>query len=181
MSLIAGNLFFVQKLLDSAQVTWGICAGAAAHLYGNRRPIQDVDILVGTGQLPKVVTLLQQQQKAVQFDGTRILWRGIKFFDELNVRNNGSLFPFAFDEPMVLRLRRMPLLGTPVPVLSPEDVLMHKVVMNRGADQGKHDIPDAAGIVRRQSLDIDYLRLRMQTMRVNGTTQARLAELGVQL
>ena len=53
----------------------------AAHLYGDRRPIQDVDIIVAPGKLPEVVKLLQQQQKAVQFDGQRILWRGIKLFD----------------------------------------------------------------------------------------------------
>jgi hypothetical protein len=87
----------------------------------------------------------------------------------------------VLDEPMIARLRRMSLLGAPVTVLSPEDVLIHKVLMSRGADQGKHDLLDAAGIVRRQQLDLDYLRQRMQAMNTNGTTAAALAQLGVQL
>jgi hypothetical protein len=181
MSLIAGNLGVVQRLLDQHKITWAVCAGVAAHLYGDRRPIQDVDILVVPGQLPEVVRLLQQQHKAVQFDGQRILWRGIKVFDDLTVRRNGAAFPFTFDEAMIKRLRRMPLLGANVAVLSPEDVLLHKVVMARGTDQNKHDLPDAAGIVRRQKLDLDYLRQRMQSMNTNGTTGAKLAELGVQI
>lgn len=181
MSLIAGNLFVVQKLLDANPVTWAVCAGAAAHLYGNRRPLQDVDILVGSGQLPKVVALLQSQQKAVQFDGQRILWRGIKFFDELNVRRNGTVHPFIFDEPMVARLRRMPLLGAQVPVLAPEDVLFHKALMGRGSEQGKHDMADAAGIVRRQQLDLEYLEQRALTSRIDSATRMRLMELGVEL
>jgi hypothetical protein len=181
MSLIAGNLGVVQRLLDGNQMKWGVCAGVAAHLYGDRRPIQDVDILVTTGKLPEVVKLLQQQQKAVQFDGQRILWRGIKLFDDLSVRRNGAVHPILLDEPMIARLRRMSLLGAPVTVLSPEDVLLHKVLMSRGADQGKHDLLDAAGIVRRQPLDLDYLRQRMQAMNTNGTTAAALAQLGVQL
>jgi len=57
MSLIAGNLGVVQRLLDGNQMKWGVCAGVAAHLYGDRRPIQDVDILVTTGKLPEVVKL----------------------------------------------------------------------------------------------------------------------------
>src|SRR5262245_1040363 len=181
MSLIAGNLGVVQRLLDGREMKWGVCAGVAAHLYGDRRPIQDVDILVTTGKLPEVVKLLQQQQKAVQFDGQRILWRGIKLFDDLGVRRGGTLHPFVLDEPMIARLRRMSLLGAPVNVLSPEDVLLHKVLMGRGADQGKHDMADAAGIVRRQQLDLDYLCRRMQLMNTNGPTMAALAQLGVQV
>jgi hypothetical protein len=181
MSLIAGNLGVVQRLLDGHGMKWGVCAGVAAHLYGDRRPIQDVDILVMARKLPEVVRLLQQQQKAVQFDGQRILWRGIKLFDDLSVRRGGAVHPFVLDGPMIERLRRMSLLGAPVTVLSPEDVLLHKVLMGRGAQQGKHDLADAAGIVRRQQLDLDYLRARMQTMNANGSATAALAQLGVQI
>jgi len=181
MSLIAGNLSIVQRLLDGREMKWGVCAGVAAHLYGDRRPIQDVDILVTTGKLPDVVKLLQQQQKAVQFDGQRILWRGIKLFDDLSVRRGGMVYPFALDEPMIARMRRMSLLGAQVTVLSPEDVLIHKLMLGRGADQGKHDLADAAGIVRRQQLDLDYLQQRMQVMGTNGNLVAALASLGVDL
>ena len=181
MSLIAGNLGVVQRLLDANQMKWAVCAGVAAHLYGDRRPIQDVDVVVMPGKLPDVVRLLQQQQKAVQFDGQRILWRGIKVFDDLTVRRGSSVYPFVLDDAMIARLRRMSLLGAPVMVLAPEDVLLHKLLMGRGADQGKHDLADAAGIVRRQQLDQDYLRERMQVMNTNGSVVAALGQLGVQI
>jgi hypothetical protein len=181
MSLIAGNLGVVQRLLDSQQLTWAVCAGAAAHLYGDRRPIQDVDLLVMPGQLPAVVKLLQQQQKAVQFDGQRILWRGIKVFDNLSIKRNGATHPYTLDDLMAARLRRMPFLGATVSVLAPEDVLLHKIVMSRGAEQGKHDLADAAGIARRQRLDLDYLRQRSLTMNTNDAISAALAEIGIEL
>jgi hypothetical protein len=181
MSLIAGNLGVVQRLLDANQMKWAVCAGVAAHLYGDRRPIQDVDLVVMPGKLPDVVKLLQQQQKAVQFDGQRILWRGIKLFDDLTVRRDGSVYPFVLDEAMIARLRRMSLLGAPVMVLAPEDVLLHKLLMDRGAEQGKYDMADAAGIVRRQPLDHDYMRERMQVMKTNGAVVAALEQLGVQM
>lgn len=181
MSLIAGNLGVVQRTLDAHQMTWAICAGAAAHLYGNRRPLQDVDILVASGKLPEVVQLLQQQHKVVQFDGQRILWRGIKVFDDLTVRRGSLVYPFAFDQEMAERVRRLSLLGALVPVLSPEDVVVHKLLLNRGTEEGKHDLPDAAGIVRRQQLDTDYLRRRMDMMRVNGTVSSLLRQIGVEV
>ena len=63
MSLIAGNLGVVQRMLDASPIKWGICAGAAAHLYGDRRPLQDVDMLVAAGKLPDVVRLLQRTRE----------------------------------------------------------------------------------------------------------------------
>ncbi len=180
MSLIAGNLGVVQRLLDGENMTWGVCAGAAAHLYGNRRPIQDVDILVAHGQLSVIVRLLQSAQKAVQFDGQRILWRGIKLFDDLSVRRPGITHTFKFDSPMQERLRRMPLLGSRVSILSPEDIVVHKVLLGRGTEQQKHDHIDAAGIIRRQQLDLDYLQQRMKLM--NATAIApQLVEMGLEL
>ena len=180
MSLIAGNLGVVQRLLDEQQMIWAVCAGAAAHLYGDRRPIQDIDILVAYGQLSDVVKLLQQQHRLVQFDGQRIIWRGIKVFDDLSIRQSRSVYPFMLDAPMIERLRRLPLLGAVVAVLAPEDVLLHKLLLGRGAEQGKHDLADAASIVRRQQLDLEYLRLRMQLMNGDDATAA-LAQLGVAL
>lgn len=179
MSLIAGNLGVVQRLLDGSGLGWGVCAGAAAHLYGNRRPIQDVDLLVARGSLATVVSLLQSAQKAVQFDGQRILWRGIKVFDDLTVRRGGASYPLLLDQPMAGRMRRMPLLGAPVQVLPPEDVLLHKLLMGRGSEQGKHDVADAEGIARRQTLDRAYLQERLGLLNAAEILTPRLADLGV--
>jgi hypothetical protein len=179
MSLIAGNLAVVQRMLDEHQIIWGVCAGAAAHLYGNRRPIQDVDILVTSGQLANIVRHLQGSQKAVQWDGGRLLWRGIKLFDDLTSRAGSSRYVYLLDAAMAARRQRLPLLGAPVMVLSPEDVLVHKLLMNRGIEQGKHDLADAQGIVRRQQLDADYLAQRVELCGAAGLLTPRFAALGI--
>lgn len=175
MSLIAGNLAVVQRLLDAEQLPWAVCAGAAAHLYGHRRPIQDVDLLVARGQLQSVVRLLQGSGKAVQFDGQRIIWRGIKVFDDLTIRRAGKLHPLALDAEMGARLRRLSLLGAPVAVVAPEDVVVHKLVLGRGAAEGKHDLADAEAIVRRQQLDEAYLQARARMMDAEALVAERLA------
>jgi hypothetical protein len=181
MSLIAGNLGFVQRLLDEHRLTWGVFGGAAAHLYGDRRPIQDVDILVAPGQLNTVVAHLQRAQKAVQFDGQRIIWRGIKLFDDLTLRKNGSIYPFQLDAPMRAHLRQMPLLGARVSLLAPEDVLTHKVLLGRGPEQGKHDLSDAEAIARRQALDSRYLRERLTLCRAGESVYTQLQSYGIEL
>lgn len=179
MSLIAGNLGVVQRLLDAHAISWGVCAGAASHLYGDRRPIQDIDILVIKGGLTTIVQLLQQERKAVQFDGKRVLWRGIKLFDDLSVRRADKLYPFTLDPLMKQYLRRIPLLGSRVAVLAPEDVFVHKILLGRGPEQGKHDLIDAASIARRQRLDLAYLQERMQLMQVRDLLAPNLANYNI--
>lgn len=181
MSLIAGNLGVVQRLLDSKQMAWGVFAGAAAHLYGNRRPIQDVDLVVLPGQLPTVVQLLQSSGKAVQFDGQRIIWRGIKIFDDMTVRLDGAAFPLALDMPMRAQLRKLPLLGAPVAVVAPEDVVAHKLLLDRNTEYGKYDRADVEGVLRRQTLNLDYLRERVGLMRADKLLITRLREMGVEV
>jgi hypothetical protein len=179
MSLIAGNLGVVQRLLDSQGMAWAVFAGAAAHLYGNRRPIQDVDVLVQKGQLPLVVKLMQSSGKAVQFDGQRILWRGIKLFDDLTIRRPGASHPLVLDTPMQEHFRRLSLLGAPVMVMAPEDVVAHKLLLGRGPTEGKHDIADVEAILRRQTLDTEYLQARTRLLNAEALLAERLAALGV--
>lgn len=181
MSLIAGNLAVVQRLLDGDGLPWGVVAGAAAHLYGNRRPLQDVDLLVPKGKLNTVVQLLQSSGKAVQFDGQRILWRGIKLFDDLSVRREGRTYPLTLDQPMQLRVRKLSLLGAMVGVVAPEDVVAHKVLLARGATENKHDLEDVAGVIRRQTLDLAYLRERARLLSAEALLRERLAGMGVEL
>lgn len=181
MSLIAGNLGVVQRLLDSAELPWAVFAGAAAHLYGNRRPIQDVDLLVGRGQLSTVVRLLQNNGKAVQFDGQRMLWRGIKLFEDVSIRRSGKLHPLVLDPAMEARLRRMALLGATVLVVAPEDVVAHKLLLGRGAAEGKHDQADVEGVVRRQTLDPAYLLERARLLSAEELLRGKLKELGLEL
>ncbi len=181
MSLIAGNLAIVQRLLDGDLIVWAVIGGAAAHLYGDRRPINDVDILVQRGALTRIIHLLQQSHKAVQADGARVIWRGIKLFEDLTVRQGARHHPFWLDEAMQQRRRRLPLLGAQVYVAAPEDIVAHKILLRRGPEQGKNDLNDIAGITRRHQLDLEYLTARLQTMGALDIARPYLSEFGITL
>lgn len=184
MSLLAGNLGAVQHLLDEAGLSWGVCAGAAAHLYGVRRPIENVDILLPPGRLLQVRNLLGQKGHAAQYDGRILLWRGIKLFEDLSVTVAGRRFPFLMDTLMEGRLRRQMLLGSHVLVLAPEDVLVHKALLTQ-ADRspGKHHHEDLLAIVRKQKevLDLDYLLRRLEICQARQQVQPLLKEAGLAL
>ncbi|MGB9723276.1 MAG: nucleotidyltransferase family protein [Chloroflexia bacterium] len=184
MSLLAGNLGEVQRLLDEAGLPWGVCAGAAAHLYGVRRPIENVDILLPPGRLHQARNLLSHKGHAAQYDGRILLWRGIKLFDDLSVTMAGRRYPFLMDAPMEGRLRRQMLLGSRVSVLAPEDVLVHKALLAQ-ADRspGKHHREDLLAIVRvqKEALDLAYLLRRLELCQARKPLQALLEEIGLAL
>jgi hypothetical protein len=179
MSLIAGNLAVVQRTLDAAEISWGVYAGAAVWVYGHRRPINNVDIVVASGSLQSVSKLLQEGNRTVQYDGSRLLWRGINIYDDATIRQLGKTYPFALDELMLSKLRRLPLLGSRVLVLAPEDVIAHNLILSSGADKVPQHMSDADGIAKRQKLDVDYLRERLRIANAGPEIVARLTELGI--
>lgn len=184
MSLIAGNLGAVQRLLDEGGLQWGVCAGAAAHLYGVRRPIENVDILLPVGCLRQVRDMLEKNRLTAQYDGRILLWRGIKIFDDLTVIIAGSRHAFLMDPPMQDHLRRMPLLGSRVLVLAPEDVLAHKALLVLGdTTPGKHHRADLEAISRMQGerLDKVYLTQRLESCQALGEARPLLAAAGISL
>ena len=182
MSLIAGNLGAVQRLLDDTGMKWGVCAGSAAHLYGVRRPIENVDILLPPGFLRQVRDMLEKNRLTAQYDGRILLWRGIKMFDDLTVIIAGRRYPFLMDAPMQEHLRRLPLLGSRVLVLAPEDVLAHKALLILGDNApGKHHQGDFAAIARVQGehLDQAYLTQRLDLCQARTQVQAVFDEAGL--
>ncbi len=184
MSLIAGNLGTVQRLLDDAGLSWGVCAGAAAHLYGTRRPIENVDLLLAPGALKQVRDLLEKNRWAAQYDGHILLWRGIKLFDDLTVVVNGRRYPFLLDDPMQQHLRRLPLLGNRVLVLSPEDALVHKGLLVLGdTAPGKHHREDFKSIAKMQGarLDLTYVGQRLVACQAWAQVQPLLTDVGLNL
>jgi len=56
----------------------------------------------------------------------------------------------------------MPLLGLTVPVAPVEDNVLLKAMLQRGEDQGKHDLPDIRCMLENQAVDHGYLVKRMR-------------------
>lgn len=179
MSLIAGNLGLIQRLLDEHQVEWGIYGGAAAHIYGNRRPIKNIDILVSSGILRDIIQYMKDVKKVGQFDGRRIMWSGINLCDDLSVKLSGTTYPIKLDQPMLEHRRDLPLLGSRVKFIAPEDVVVHKLLQRRGESEGKLDLEDATSIVQRQQLDMEYLRERLRLSHSLDALTPKLQELGI--
>jgi len=143
------SLYEVKNKLIETGICWIIFAGAAAHCYGSMRKVTDIDILVGVEDLEKAKNAL----------------RNVEDFDivaDLKINTNQGICLFFLDKEMVERAKWKKLFGISVPVISVEDNIVFKAILQRGEDKGKHDIEDIRCMAMNENVDLEYLRKRVQ-------------------
>ncbi len=82
----------------------------------------------------------------------------------LLVRLDGGSYRYEMDDEMLSHVRTTLFEGVEVPVLAPEDVIALKAVLQRGPEQGKHDLEDVAALAVKVAVEVDYLGLRLRRM-----------------
>ena len=158
----------VAARLDASGLPWCVFAGAAATCYGVQRTITDIDIALHSEDTARILALFPEgQPKPTKHPGEYGLdfgqveiWWGTLF-----LRGSERLYSVPFDEPMRARVTRQNILGINVPVSAPEDIIVLKAILQRGPEQGKHDLEDIQAIAQTlgNRLDLDYLKERARS------------------
>ena len=169
--------------LDASGISWCVFAGAAATCYGVQRAITDIDIALLSTDTRRILALFPEgQPKPAKHPGEYSLdfgpvelWWGMLF-----LQGGERLYPVPFDEPMRQRITRQTILGVDVPVSAPEDIIVFKAILQRGPEQGKHDLEDLQAIAQTLSnrLDLDYLKERARICQALERVQSCLQRLG---
>jgi len=141
----------IKNRLRQAGIRWAVFAGAAASCYGSKREITDIDILVRCEDLEIAKTVLRE----VNVKGFDIVTGG-------EIKTSQGTCPFFLDDRMIERLNWKRLLGVSVPVLSVEDNIVFKAILQRGKECGKHDVEDIETMVLHQKIDLKYLAERIR-------------------
>lgn len=139
----------IKNRLRQAGIRWAVFAGAAASCYGSKREITDIDILVRCEDLEIAKTVL----RVVNMKGFDIVTGG-------EIKTSQGTCLFFLDDRMIERLNWKRLLGINVPVLSVEDNIVFKAILQRGKECGKHDISKS-----QDPHQVRKLRLRMEIQR----------------
>lgn len=145
------QLSAIKGRLENARVKWAIFAGAAAFCYGSEREITDIDILVRCEDLDKAKAALRD------IDTT-----GFDLGCGADIPTPEGVCSFFLDQEMVEKIQWKRLLGVTVPLMSPEDNIVLKAILQRGSEQGKHDIQDIRDIIRKQKINEQYLHRRIK-------------------
>lgn len=171
----------IKELLDGAGIQWAVAAGAAVYLYVGNRPPTDLDLLVMPKDLPDVGRLLGAAPKRGQShwgEVSKVEVDPVEVVGSLIVRMDGRSYRYELDGEMIDRLRFTPFEGVEVPVLAPEDVIALKAVLQRGPEQGKHDLEDIAALAAGTHIDREYLLHRLRLMGAEERARPALERFG---
>ena len=167
IDLFRRELARVSDILMPGGVPWAVAAGAAVYLYTSNRPPTDLDVLVRPEDLAEVGKLMgiTPETEATSWGEVTTIQLGrIEIAGHLVARWGSNSYPYFLDSDMAGHLRSITYHGIQVPVLSPEDLVALKAVLQRGPEQGKHDLEDVAALAAATPMDAAYVRLRLDRM-----------------
>jgi predicted nucleotidyltransferase len=146
--------------LNARQVPFMLIGGQAVLLHGRPRLTDDIDVTLGVGPTALPVVLA-----ACRALGLEPLPEDLEAFvrdtfvlpardPRTGIRLDFIFSTTAYERQAIVRAERVELLGIPVPFATAEDLIVHKLFAGR-----PRDVEDAAGVVRRKGLTLDWAYL----------------------
>ena len=160
------RLSVVKDRLAAVGIPWVIFDGAAAYAYGSCRRVTDIDILVRTEDLEKARSVLKDVGGFDVGVGSEI------------VTSEGTC-RFFLDDEMIRREQWRQLFGVTVPIISVEDNIIFKAIVQRGQAEGKHDIEDIRDMAVSVKIDLEYLEKRIKKCGAEKRVRPLLKRLGI--
>jgi hypothetical protein len=150
--------------LNTAQIRYGIYAGAYVSIVTSNRLAKDVDFLVADEDFPKVKTLFSDSSEK-QIDITTFLYpQGNKKIELMTMAwyNFGDshysfrLTDLAWKHTSVLECK-----GIQVRLCNPVETILLKAMLQRGEKENKHDLEDIEDLLKVVTVDQAYLNERL--------------------
>ena len=185
-SLLQKNhvLSYVFPKLQEAGIRYGLYAGAhVAVLTGNRIPT-DVDLLIYDKDLPKLQSLFPFAKTSDLGNGV-FLYIGkddlVEFMGTADVIKDEHSYPFRLTDEAVSRLSIYTIDDLDIQLVDPVDSIVLKSLLQRGTDQGKHDVEDIEAVLAAVDIDTAYLRKRLVEAKALDLAAPLFNKLGIDL
>src|SRR3989344_4776455 len=159
----------VAKKLNDAGINWMIGGSGCLFLLGNERVPQDVDIVLFDDEHDKADVLFgivpytynssleSVRNSNPEGDHSIQLTSHMKF-------NLDKYYEFCLPPLVLLKNMRFKHKGINLYLLSPEDVLLIKALLQRGPKEGKKDIEDIRNFSKIYQIDHIYLSERIKEL-----------------
>lgn len=160
MSALDDVLAAVAAAMHESASRWYLFGAQAATLWGRPRLTADVDITaeIPMERLDKFLEVMNRQGFTLRFDDREFLNR-TRVFPFLHDRTGIPLDVVSagpgLEEEFLDRAINVQVEGTTVPVISPEDLIVTKVLAGRSKD-----IEDVRGVLRERAESLDMSRIR---------------------
>ena len=155
----------IAQVLDSLHIDYAVVGGIANAVWGEPRATLDVDVTVSVenAKLDEAIASIVERFTSPVSDArsfvqqTRVL--PLDTADGVRIDVIFALLPFELDA--IRRARKVPIAGRVVAIVTPEDLVIMKIISER-----PRDLADAEAIVRRRiaELDRDYVEPRVREL-----------------
>jgi hypothetical protein len=167
MTAIEEALAELSGSLEGKRVPYMLVGGLANAIWGEPRATLDIDVTVWVDeqQVPDLVAFLRASFRVLVPDPVTFIrdTRVLPLESTTGVRVDVIFGLLPLERQAIERARRLAIAGTEVRVCTPEDLILMKIVSDRG-----RDLDDAKAITRRraESLDFAYLEPRIRALSV---------------
>lgn len=158
-------LFEAARFFEAQGIPYMLVGGLANAVWGESRATVDVDFTVWVDEtrLAEVVQRMSETFRPLPEDPVGFVQqtRVLPLESKQGVRVDVIFGLLPFEREALARSIAVDMGGFPVRVVSPEDLVLMKIVSERN-----QDLEDARAVVQRQRerLDVDYLRPRVQEL-----------------
>ena len=158
-------------VLNKANIPFAIGGSGCLFLLGNERMPDDVDIYLSNDRHDEADKLFgiasfpfrseQEEVRNSNVDGDH----SIQLTSGLLLKIEGKQYDLSLTADVLAMRLEMVYVGQKVFLYPPEDVLLIKALLQRGADVGKHDIEDIRNFMKvYPGLRMDYLEKRIRDL-----------------
>lgn len=159
-------------ILDAAAVPYMLTGSLASSLHGTPRSTQDIDVVIAPDEagLERLLAAFPDDRYYVSRDSARSAFDRSSLFNVIDLES-GWKIDFIFRKPREFsraefsRRVQAEVLGVPIFVATPEDVILAKLEWAKRSGS-ERQVEDAAGIIRAQagSLDSTYLEQWVESL-----------------
>jgi hypothetical protein len=157
---------------------WYVFGAQAVLAYGRPRLTSDVDVLIDPGRATgvRIARELADADFALRFELSPTSLRTARLLPLVFTRTgtpvDAVLGGSGLHDEFLSRARRLDLGGVKVPVVSPEDLVVQKILAGR-----RKDLDDVRGVLERQRGRLDAARIREVLVALESATgDARLIQ-----
>jgi hypothetical protein len=154
--------------------------GAVAGFYP-ARAIREIDLITFDSVLPRAAVILGTGLVRDDYHQLIIRYANVNLYGRLTIRTAQGWCIFEMDEAMSRRIQmtRIAILPFVLPVLSREDNIVLKAILQRGAQHGKQDFNDIRILHEVGPLDLDYLEWRIERCAACGWADRLLQQMEI--
>lgn len=151
--------------IEDAGVPYLLMGGASAQTFGRPRHTDDLDVFVRPDDAPRTLDVLAGAGFTTERTYPSWLFKAMRqgVLVDIIFRSSGDIY---LDDEMLARGQRHRYLGAPALIMSPEDLLVIKVMAT--TEETAHHWYDALALIARRELDWPYVveRARVGPARV---------------